>query len=189
MRFHRGHAQVVKASNADDRPHASRRFGAKRQRQLRAGVFADERHAVWIDAELDGVTPHELDSRTQVVDGVGESRQALKAVVHRKPVVAGLGQKLEKLSGEGAAAARVPVAAVNDDDGRAAIPGLLNVRIQCQRDPVDTAVHDVAADARDDVVAIEIANLDRQALSRRGAFQRRHEDPRGDAARQDPAHG
>ena len=152
---------------------------------MRAGILTEHRHVAGIDAELSRVTPHERDRGTHVIDRIRNPREPARAVVDGEPVVAGLGKKLEKLSREGNTTPGVPVASVNDHDGRASVAGLLNVGVQGERLTVDPPVHDLAAHTRDQVIAVRIPDDYWKTLPGRGAREPREEDPGGERARQD----
>src|SRR5688572_15755632 len=131
------------------------------------------------------MTPHELHGGADVVDRLAEPRQAVQAIVHGKPVVAGPRQQFEKLPSERDPASGVPTAAVKDDDGWTSIPGLLDVGIERKRRTVDATVDDLAAHPRDEVISILIPYDYWKTLPGRGAREPREEDPGGECARQD----
>src|SRR5688572_20795565 len=126
------------------------------------GILAEQHEAIGIDAKLAGPAADEREGSTDIGQRVFKPRQPSEPVVEREPVVAGVSQELEDLSDMGGTAARCPSAAMNDHYGRTRAGTLLNVGVEGQV----AGVGDLALHARNDVVAVGIANVERRARLR-----------------------
>ncbi len=137
-------------------------LGGKERREMTPGVFAEQHEAIGIDAKLAGPAAEEREGHTDIGERVFVPRQPSEPVVEREPVVARVSQELEDLSDMSGTAARRPSAAMNDHYGRTKTGTLLNVGVEGQV----ACVGNLALDARDDVVAVGIADVERRARLR-----------------------
>src|SRR4029453_16633959 len=175
-------AEIVEPTDEHRADDACGTLGGKERREMTPGVFAEQHEAIGIDAKLAGPAAKEREGSTDIGQRVFVPRQPSEPVVEREPVVARVSQELEDLSDMSGTAARRPSAAVNDHDGRTRTGALLNVGVEGQV----ACVGNLALDARDDVVAVGIADVERGARLRecRGRSECECENDRNERNRQ-----
>ena len=167
--------EIVESADEHGADDAREALGGKQRRELCAGVFAEQHEPIGIDAELTGATANERERRTDIGERIFEAFQTAEPIVDREPVVARVSQEFENLSDMSDAAARRPCAAMNDDDGRTTARAWLNVGVERQV----AGIADISPDARDDVVAVGIADVERRAGLRECRCVDRERDEEG----------
>ena len=135
------------------------------------GVLPEQHEPGGIDAKLAGPAPDERQGPAEIRQRLFVTRQPAEPVVDGEPVIARRCQELEELSDVSGPTAGCPGAAVDDDYRRTRAGARLNVSVERQL----PGVRDVALDARDDVVAVSIADVERRAGLRERCRRTRRE--------------